>query len=261
MPIFDGTVCLVTGGGQGLGAAICLQLAESGAAVAVTDLMLSTAEAVAAQITAAGGIASAFQLDVTDWQRMHEVTDEIEQRMGPIGVLICNAGISQSIPFLEIGEGDWDRVIDVNLKGLFVSLRTVIPRMVTRRRGRVVYVGSISSKVAYARFAHYNASKFGGLGLAQTVAAEVAQYNITVNTVCPGVMDTPMQRDLLRQMVEKNDEFDTLEQAEKWFADMLPLGAPQPVEDVADMVIYLASEKGRHITAASFHVDGGIAPR
>jgi meso-butanediol dehydrogenase / (S,S)-butanediol dehydrogenase / diacetyl reductase len=261
MSDFEGKVALVTGGGQGLGATVCEELARNGATVAVTDIALANAQAVADRIADAGGSARAFQCDVSDWGRMEAVTDEVESTLGPIDVLVCNAGVSQSIHFLDISEKDWDRVIDINLKGLFITLRTVVPKMVRRRRGRVVYVGSISSKVAYPRFAHYNASKFGGLGLAQTVAAEVAQHNITVNTVCPGVMDTPMQRDLVRQMVEENDEFETVEQAEKWFDDMLPLGAPQPVEDVASMVLYLASEKARHITGASFHVDGGIAPR
>jgi NAD(P)-dependent dehydrogenase (short-subunit alcohol dehydrogenase family) len=261
MTDFGGAVALVTGGGQGLGEAICTRLAESGAIVAVTDLDASTAQTVADRINQAGGQASPFRLDVTDAARLLAVADEVEQSIGPIGVLVCNAGISQSIHFIDMTEKDWDRVLEVNLKGLFLTMHSVIPRMVERRRGRVVYVGSISSKVAYPRFAHYNASKFGGLGLAQTVAAEVAQYGITVNTVCPGVMDTPMQRDLVRQMVETNEEFDTLEQAEQWFANMLPLGAPQPVDDVAEMVVYLASERARHITGASFHVDGGIAPR
>lgn len=258
---FQGAVALVTGGGQGLGRVICERLAENGAAVAVTDVVSSQAKAVAEQIARTGGTARAFQCDVTDAARLEAVTDQVENEMGAIDVLVCNAGVSQSVHFLELTEKDWDRVLEINLKGLFLTLKTVIPRMVPRRRGRVVYVGSISSKVAYPRFAHYNASKFGGLGLAQTVALEVAEHNITVNTVCPGVMDTPMQRDLVRQMVEENDEFETVEQAEKWFDDMLPLGSYQPVEDVADMVIYLASDKARHITAASFHVDGGVAPR
>lgn len=258
---FEGAVALVTGGGQGLGRVICERLAQNGAAVAVTDVDGSQATSVADQIARTVGPARGFQCDVTDAARLEAVVEQVESEMGPIGVLVCNAGVSQSIHFLDLSEKDWDRVIDINLKGLFLTLKTVIPRMVPRRRGRVVYVGSISSKVAYPRFAHYNASKFGGLGLAQTVALEVAQHNITVNTVCPGVMDTPMQRDLVRQMVDENDEFETVEQAEKWFDNMLPLGAYQPVEDVADMVVYLASDKARHITAASFHVDGGVAPR
>ena len=171
-------------------------------------------------------------------------------------------GVSHSIRFLDIDEAEWDRIVDTNLKGLFVMLRAVIPGMVERRAGRVVSIGSISSKAAYPRFAHYTASKFGALGLAQVVAAEVAPFNVTINTVCPGVMKTPMQHSLVSQMlVTEGGDFATEEAAESWFTSQLPLGRPQPVEDVAEMVAYLASDLGRNMTGGSYHVDGGMTPR
>lgn len=256
MSEFEGTVALVTGGGAGLGEAICTRLAAGGATVAVTDVSLPAATALARRLPGA----RAYQCDVADWDQVHAVAAEVGRDLGPVGILVCNAGVSQSVDLLRIEEKDWDRVLGVNLKGFFATLHAVLPGMAERRRGRVVYIGSISSKSAYPRFAHYTASKFGGLGLAQVAALEMARYGVTVNTVAPGVMDTPLQRGLVRQMVEEND-FPDEAAAEKWFDDMLPLGGPQPVEDVAEMVAYLASEKARHITAASFHVDGGITPR
>jgi NAD(P)-dependent dehydrogenase (short-subunit alcohol dehydrogenase family) len=260
-PDFAGKVALVTGGGRGLGEAICRRLGAGGAAIAVTDVDLDVAEAVAAALREAGGPARAYRLDVADWDSARATVAAVEADLGPIDVLVCNAGVSRSIDFLEIDEAEWDRVLDVNLKGLFICLRTVLPGMVERERGRVVNISSISAKAAYPRFAHYTASKFGGLGLVQTVAAEVARYGITVNSVLPGVMDTPLQRRLVEEMVAAGGEFESVEKAEAWFAEMLPLGSPQPVEDVAEMVAFLASDHGRHMTAASYHVDGGITPR
>jgi NAD(P)-dependent dehydrogenase (short-subunit alcohol dehydrogenase family) len=262
VPDFHGAVAMVTGGARGLGEGVCHKLAQYGATVAVTDIDLAAAGAVAAALADAGHRARAFEHDVTSWDDSHRVVAEIEDELGEIGVLVCNAGVSRSIAFLEIDEGEWDRVLQINLKGLFITLRAVVPRMVQRRAGRVAVIASISSKHAYPRFAHYNASKFGALGLAQTVAAEVAAYNVTVNSVLPGVMETPMQRQLVEQMLKRNGgEFETMEEADAWFNDQLPLGAPQPVEDVAEMVAYLTSDLGRHMTGGSYHVDGGMTPR
>jgi NAD(P)-dependent dehydrogenase (short-subunit alcohol dehydrogenase family) len=262
MPDFHGVVAVVTGGGHGLGQGICHKLAEYGAAVAVTDIDIEAARTVAETLAQAGHRARAYRHDVTSWDESHRVVSQIENELDEIGVLVCNAGVSRSIAFLEIDEAEWDRVVDINLKGLFITLRTVVPGMVQRRAGRVVVIASISSKQAYPRFAHYNASKFGALGLVQTVAAEVAAHNVTLNTVLPGVMQTPMQRQLVEQMLKRNGgEFETAEDAEAWFNTQLPLGAPQPVEDVAEMVAYLGSDLGRHMTAGSYHVDGGMAPR
>lgn len=165
MSVFEGAVALVTGGGQGLGEAICNKLAVDGAVVAVTDVNLPAAQGVARRLEAEGHTARAYECNVTSWDGVHAVVDSIEQELGPIAILVCNAGVSQSIDFLKMNEHEWDRVIEINLKGLFVTMRSVVPRMVERRKGRVVHIGSISSKVGYARFAHYTASKFGGLGL------------------------------------------------------------------------------------------------
>jgi NAD(P)-dependent dehydrogenase (short-subunit alcohol dehydrogenase family) len=261
MSDFEGKVALVTGGARGLGEAISRRLAAGGAAVAVTDIDLEPAAAVAAAIGVDGVAARAYRFDVASWDSATEVIGAAEADLGPIDVLVCNAGVSRSIDFLDVDEAEWDRVLDINLKGLFNTLRTVLPGMVERERGRVVSISSISAKVAYPRFSHYNASKFGGLGLVQTLAAEMAQYGITINSVLPGVMNTPLQRRLVEEMVASGGEFDTVEKAETWFSEMLPLGRRQPVEDVAEMVAYLASEKGRNLTAGSYHVDGGLAPR
>jgi meso-butanediol dehydrogenase / (S,S)-butanediol dehydrogenase / diacetyl reductase len=262
MPEFQGRVAVVTGGGRGLGEAVCKKLSEYGATVAVTDIDLEAAAAVAATFNAAGRRAKAYELDVTSWTNVHEIVRDIEADLGPIDVLVSNAGVSHSIRFLEIDEAEWDRIVDTNLKGLFIVLRAVIPGMVERRIGRVVSIGSISSKAAYPRFAHYTASKFGALGLAQVVAAEVAPFNVTINTVCPGVMNTPMQHSLVKQMlVSEGGDFASEEEAEAWFISQLPLGVAQPAEDVAEMVAYLASDLARNMTAGSYHVDGGMTPR
>lgn len=260
MPNFEGKVAVVTGGGRGLGEAICKKLAEYGATVAVADIDLEFASAVATSLKDSGS--QPYKLDVTSWANAHGVIRQIEADLGEIGVMVSNAGVSHSIPFLDIDEAEWDRIVDTNLKGLFIMLKAVIPGMVNRRYGRVVSIASISAKAAYPRFAHYTASKFGALGLAQVVAQEVAPFNVTINSVCPGVMNTPMQKSLVQQMlVSEGGNFATEEEAEAWFTSQLPQGRSQPVEEVAEMVAYLASDLARSMTAGSYHVDGGMTPR
>ena len=262
MPEFNGAVALVTGGGRGLGAAICTKLATDGAAVAVADIDLAVAQELAERLAGEGVAASAYRHDVTSWQSSHEVVEAVERDLGDIAILVNNAGVSKPVPFLELSEAEWDRVLDVNLKGVFITLRAVLPGMAARRRGRVVNIGSISSKQPYPNFAHYGASKFGALGLSQTVAAEMAQYGVTINTVCPGIMETPLKDGLIREMLAGDRaQFSSEEEAKEWFKGLVPLGAAQPVEDVAELVAFLASDHARHMTGGSYHIDGGMVPR
>jgi len=256
----DKHVALVTGAGRGMGAAIAAQLAESGAIVAVTDTDLATAQQVAAALSQRGFPAAAYALDVTSASSAKEVAQAIEKTLGPIGILVNNAGVSRLVPFLEIDEREWDRVMNINLKGVFLTCRAVLPGMIERRSGRIINMGSVLSKIGEANFAHYSASKFGVLGLTQSIAAEVAKYNVTVNTVCPGIVYTPLWDDLFRQAVETKAVKDESELRD-FLSGKIPLGRPQTPEDVAEMVAFLASDRARNITGASFHVDGGLQPR
>jgi NAD(P)-dependent dehydrogenase (short-subunit alcohol dehydrogenase family) len=254
---FSGTVALVTGGAQGMGRAICQKLAEYGASVAVTDADLDGAKATADELSA--GLA--FHYDVTSWDGARQVVRDVEGELGPIGVLVNNAGVSRRVVFLDLPEAEWDRVVAVNLKGVFNTCRAVLPGMVERRSGRVVNIASILGKTGEEGFAHYAASKFGVIGLTQTVAAEMAPYGITANAVCPGIVDTPMWADLYKDALAQSDMFSSEDDVRAFVVSRIPLGRTQPAEDIAEMVAFLASDLGRNMTGGSYHVDGGMVPR
>jgi meso-butanediol dehydrogenase/(S,S)-butanediol dehydrogenase/diacetyl reductase len=261
MQDLSGRVALVTGGARGIGEAISVKLAEYGATVAVTDANLDAAQAVADKIVTHGGRSQAVRFDVTSWQDAHTVVARVEADLGPIDILVNNAGLSRFVSFLDLDEAEWDRVLAVNLKGVFNSCRAVLPGMVARSRGRVINLASILAKVGEPNFAHYSASKFGVIGLTQSLAAEMAPHNITVNAVCPGIVDTPMWTDLYTQAIEGSDLWSSADEVRSWVTARIPLGRTQPPEDIAEMVAYLASDLARNMTGGSYHVDGGMVPR
>src|SRR5439155_22435523 len=161
----------------------------------------------------------------------------------------------------DLPEAEWDRVVTVNLKGVFTTCRAVLPGMVERRSGRVVNIASILGKTGEQGFAHYSASKFGVIGLTQTIAAEMAAHGITVNSVCPGIVDTPMWADLYKDALAQSDQFSSEDDVRAFVVGRIPLGRTQPAEDIAEMVAVLASDLGRNMTGGSYHVDGGMVPR
>lgn len=258
MSEFDGKVALVTGGGRGIGAAICARLAAGGAVVAVTDRDMDNAQTVAAALTTQGLKAAAFRLDVADADAVQATVADINGRLGPVDILVNNAGVSQFKPLLEMTEADWDRVLTINLKGTFLTCRAVIPGMRERGGGRIVNIGSLFSKIGNENFSHYAAAKFGVLGFTQSIAAEFAPANITANCVIPGLVWTPMWSGP-GGMAET--AFASEQEAREFHRTRTPLGRGQTPEDVAEMVAFLVSEKGRNLTGGSYHVDGGAVPR
>jgi meso-butanediol dehydrogenase / (S,S)-butanediol dehydrogenase / diacetyl reductase len=260
MSDFIGRVALITGAGRGMGAAIASKLAQEGAAVAVTDAQLSAAQGVADGLRARGFRAEALSFDVTNWNAAQTVVKETEARLGPVSVLVCNAGVSRSVPILDLEESEWDRVLGINLKGVYLSCRAVLPGMAARRYGRIVNMGSVLSKFGEASFSHYSASKFGVLGLTQAIAAEMAPFDITANTVCPGIVYTALWDGLFQDAVA-SEVFASDVEFREFLNTKIPLGRPQSPDDVAEMVAFLASDRARNITGASFHVDGGMQPR
>ena len=256
LPGLSGTVAIVTGGGNGIGKAIVRKLADEGALVAIADINLDAGKAAVEEVIAAGGQAAAFQHDVTDWTSSFDLVAAVEQRLGPIGVLVNNAGVSRRVPFLEMDEAEWDRVLDINLKGQFLAARAVLPGMVDRRHGRIVNMSSVTGKKGFPNFSHYCASKFAVLGLTQSLAAEMAPYDVTVNAVCPGIVKTPLHEGILEQMASASNA--TVEAAWKDFVGMIPSKRPQEPEDIANMVAYLASDLAKNMTGCSYHVDGGF---
>lgn len=194
-PELTGRVALVTGGGGGLGAALCTTLAEAGATVVVGDVRADRAEAVAAAVRATGGKATGLALDVTDVRGAGEVVREVVATHGTLDVLVNNAGTDVTVPFEALVPEDWDRVVGVNLRGPFVMARHAFPLMRAHGRGHIVNIVSTAAKRAWANAAAYHASKWGLLGLSHALHVEGRPHGVKVTAVIAGGMRTPFLLD------------------------------------------------------------------
>jgi 2-hydroxycyclohexanecarboxyl-CoA dehydrogenase len=240
---------LVTGGAGGIGRAVALSLAAEGRRVAVGDLRADGAEGAAEEIASAGGHALGLALDVTEQDSVREAVQKAEKELGPIEVLVNNAGWDELRPFLETEEPFWDRVIEINYKGCLRVTREVLPGMVERRWGRVVNVASDAARVGSSLESVYAGAKGGVIAFTKTIAREVAEAGITANAVCPGPTRTP----LLEGMAEEGGE--KLIAALTRAVPMKRLGEP---EDVAAAVTFLASERAGYVTGQTLSVSGGL---
>jgi NAD(P)-dependent dehydrogenase (short-subunit alcohol dehydrogenase family) len=251
MPELEDKVAMVTGAGSGIGHGIAKVLAREGAELVLTDIDLSNVERVASEL---GGWALAH--DVTDWNSCTQVVERVIADKGRIDVLVNNAGVSKSVPFHELDEAEWDRVNNVNAKGVFLTTRAVVPHMMERRSGSIISISSMVGKEAIPYFVHYSASKFAVIGLTQGLAKEMAEYDVNVNAVCPGVVRTPLWEPLLDQLSENKG----ISRDEAWheFVEGIPLGRPQEPEDIGEVVAFLASERARNMTGQGVNVTGGM---
>jgi len=245
----SGKVALVTGGASGIGTGIARILAARGARVAIGDLDARAAAGVAAGLPGALGL----RLDVTDRASTSAAVDQVEERLGAVEVLVNNAGVSSVAPFLDITDQDWDRLMNVNLRGVLIVTQRVLAAMRERRSGRVINISSMAGKEGLPNLAHYCATKFGVIGLTQALAKEVASYNVTVNAVCPGVVRTPLWDDPATGILRDLDG----EKGWQAFVDGIPLGRPQTTEDIGNACAYLASDLAANITGEALNVSGG----
>ncbi len=241
-----GKVVVVTGSGRGMGRAMAERFVAEGARVAVADVDKDTATETA---TALGEAARAVHVDVTDRASVGAAVEEIQAVLGPVDVLVNNAGWDRIVPFVETDEELWDRIIAINLKGVLHCSRAVVPAMIERRSGRVVNISSDAGRVGSSGEGVYSAAKAGIIGFTKTLAREVARYGITVNAVCPGPTDTP----LLAEMI--GEGHDGYVDALKRQIPLRRLGRP---EDVAGAVAFLASDDAGFITGQTLSVSGGL---
>lgn len=248
----SGKITLVTGGASGIGAGIARVLASRGAVVAIGDLDGDAAATVAGGLPGDGKHLG-VRLDVADRPSTDQAVTEIERQLGPVDVLINNAGVSSVAPFLDITDQDWDRLMGVNLRGVLVVTQRVLPPMLARRAGRIINISSMAGKEGLPNLAHYCATKFGVIGLTQSLAKEVAPSNITVNAVCPGVIRTPLWDDPATGILRELDG----ENGWRSFVDGIPLGRPQSAADIGHACAYLASDLAANITGESLNVSGG----
>jgi meso-butanediol dehydrogenase/(S,S)-butanediol dehydrogenase/diacetyl reductase len=259
----DKRVALVTGGGgaRGIGEAVCAKLAAQGALIAVSDVDIAGARSVADRLNTQGFRARAFEHDVASWEDAKRVVRDVEAQLGSIEILVNNAGVSRAVDFLDLEEAEWNRILNINVGGVFLTCKATLPGMVARGKGRVINMSSILGKQGLPRLAAYSASKFAILGLTQSLAAEMARHGITVNAVCPGTIETPLHEGLVKDLLGASDDPSSRKELDASMRSQLPLGRPQTTDDVAEMVAFLVSDRACNITAASFHVDGGLMPR
>jgi sorbitol-6-phosphate 2-dehydrogenase len=248
-------VAVVTGGGSGIGAEICRAFAQEGALVAVTDLRQEAAEQVAAQIRQAGGVAQAWAFDVAERAAVEAATDEVERRLGPLAIWVNNAGVSYIMPFLECSDDVWEQTLRVNLTGTFVGCQAAIRRMLPRGSGVVLNMSSQSGKVGNSHYAAYCASKFGIIGLTQSLAMEFARRGIRVNALCPGVVFTPLWQEMKADYARKRG----LQPGEvrPYLESKIPMGRLCTAEDVARTAVFLASDDAAYLTGQAINITGG----
>jgi 3-oxoacyl-[acyl-carrier protein] reductase len=243
---FEGKVAIVTGSGSGMGEAAARAFGRAGARVIVADLNLSAAQRVADAIAGEGGEALALAVDVSkaaDARRMAAATVE---HMGTIDVLACIAGILRSTKVEDISDEEWDLVVGVNLKGVFLSCQAVLPTMKAKRAGKIVIMASMAGRATSTLGgAHYTSAKAGVLGLSRHLARETAPFGINVNAINPGIVDTPMVRG------SRSPEF-----LEK-LAESIPFKRMARADEVADLVLFLASDHASYITGAGVDIHGG----
>ncbi|NJN94630.1 MAG: 3-oxoacyl-ACP reductase FabG [Anaerolineales bacterium] len=240
-------VAIVTGAGSGNGRGIALRLAEEGAAVVVADVNESGAHETAALIEAAGGQALVVRADVSRREQIEAMVQATLERFGQVDILVNNAGVESMRPFLELPEAEWDRVMGVNLKGPFLCTQAVAREMAEAGRGgKIVNIASICSAIALVGEAHYIASKGGLLMLTKAMALDLAPYNINVNAVGPGVIETAMTANSLSSPARV-----------EMFFNHIPLKRIGQPRDIANAVLFLASDEADYVTGTILYVDGG----
>jgi 2-hydroxycyclohexanecarboxyl-CoA dehydrogenase len=251
MQRFQDRTVVVTGGAGGIGTAVCRRFAHEGAKLAVLDRDLKQAQRVVAELAAQGGRAQAFECDVSDRQSVDAAVVSAEANLGPIEVLVNNAGWDVFKPFVETAPALWERLIAINLIGALHMHHAVLPGMVSRGRGRIVNVASDAARVGSSGEAVYAACKGGLVSFSKTIAREHARSGITINVVCPGPTDTA----LLTSVTESAPNPAKLREA---FVRAIPLGRLGQPDDLAGAIVFFASDDAAFITGQVLSVSGGL---
>ncbi len=243
----EGQVAIVTGAGQGIGRAVALTLAREGATVVVNDIDLEKAEKVAEEVSAQGGQALPVQADVSKAKDVDILVKKALDSYKRVDILVNNAGVAKMTRLLELTEAEWDRTMNINIKGQFLCSKAVIAQMIKQERGKIVNIASLAAHIGAPGLAAYGASKGGVVQLTKALAVELGKYNIMVNAVSPGLTMT----DLIKSAVKDRPDF--IEGI-----DRIPLRRAAEPEDIANAVLFLASSESDYITGQVIIVDGGL---
>ena len=256
--LLEDRVAVVTGGGQGLGQAIAFRLAKEGAHVVVADLNEETAQATAAQITSTTDRkAMALKVDVTNEPQVAAMIDRTVQEFGRLDIVVANAGILIAEEVTEFPADKWRAVIEVNLVGYFLVAKHAARIMKEQRRGNIIQINSKSGKQGSYKNSAYAASKFGGIGLTQSIALELAEYGVRVNAVCPGnLLDSPLWVNSLYKQYAKKWGI-TEEEVRRKYIEQVPMKRGCTYDDVCNVVVFLASDQASYMTGQAINVTGG----
>lgn len=242
-------VAIVTGARRGMGKSYALAFAKAGAKVVVSDISEEDCEKVVKEIEGAGGEALAAKCDVIDKEEVDKMVKAAMDKWGRVDILVNNAGIAQFFPFLEMKEEDWDRTININLKGYFLCAQACAKKMAKQKSGAIVNVASVAmgqQGIGFPNIVHYCASKGGIVAMTEALAVELAPYNIRVNAVSPGMIDTPM----IDQVKQDKNQMEGI-------MARIPMHRVGKPEEVSNLVLFLASDQSSYMTGSTVVIDGG----
>ena len=266
-------VAIVTGGGGGLGEGISLCFAREGADVVVSDVKMELAEKVATEVKEKGRKSLAMQTDVRSEMQVEKLVSQTIAEFGTVDILVCSHGVSgmthrehdpdEPITLEGITEDDWDLTLDVNLKGVFLCNRAIAPHFKKKSAGKIINVSSVGGRQGSSQLLAYSISKAGVIALTQAVAQQLAPYSVNVNTICPGIIYTPMWQEGAQLLAKMDPRFKDLNMEPKDVLDFvvqmaIPLKRYQTAEDIGNAAVFLASDEAKEITGQAINVCGGM---
>ena len=254
----SGKNAIITGAGQGLGEAIARRLAAEGCNVVIADINIENATAVAEDVAKTLGVrAIADRADITDEHQVETLVENTVSQLGSLDIMVCNAGILKAAGVTEFAVSDWRKVIDVNLVGYFICAREAAKVMEKQKSGSIIQINSKSGKKGSFKNSAYAASKFGGIGLTQSLALEMAPFGVRVNAICPGnLLDGTLWQDSLFKQYSETQGL-TMKQVKEKYLGQVPLGRGCTYEDVCNVTVFLASDQSSYMTGQALNVTGG----